>query len=640
MILSGESRVRLKLGIALVLVGSIVLWARLAYLQLVRGDYYLKLTSVTHISKERVVPIRGIIKDRYGEPLAIDIPVYNLYMIPRFIRDQKQELNLLEELGILSASDVDRVLSRLKKIKGLNRFNSFLVKKGLVSAHCPFDGTMLVKDQHGMLKCPVCGRRFQDQVARFYAHAHELQGLFIRTSLKRYYPKGGLTVHPVGYVNEVGPADIARHPDLYVRGDLIGRAGIEKAFDRKLRGKPGIKVFVRTAGGRRIDPSTLPPPFNKYKDVPAQPGDNITLTIDWDLTRAAARAMKWRYSGAVVVLDVHTGEVLVMYSKPTFNPNLGSFGWKRSKDYDPGWFSPMLNKAVMAYPPGSTFKMVTAVAALSEGVIEPDTKLHCGGAYYYRGHKFGCHARYGHGEVDILRALEVSCDVYFYQVAQMLGMDMIAHYARDYFGMGQHTGIEIPEHIGLIPTVRWHERHSPGGYVPGFDLNTSVGQGAVKVTPLQLARAYAALVNGGKLLKVALVKEITSAQGQVLYVHKPYVERLLGLSPQVVQTVEEGLYLVVNGKEGTARRSAIRDIPFAGKTGTAQAPEWRPNFPKRLKPWLKQDHAWFVGYAPAQDPQVVVVAFVEHGGGGGKGAAPVVKKVIEAYYRLYQKSIH
>jgi penicillin-binding protein 2 len=208
-----------------------------------------------------------------------------------------------------------------------------------------------------------------------------------------------------------------------------------------------------------LDPSTLPPPFNKYKDKPSIPGDDITLTIDWDLTRAAQKAMRYHYSGAVVMMDIHTGEVLVLYSKPGFNPNLGSFGVRKTQNFDPRLYSPMLNKALMAYPPGSTFKMITSVAGLTEGVIDPETKLFCAGDYIYRGHRFGCHAKYGHGDVDLLKALEVSCDVYYYQVGDALGMDTLAHYARDYFGLGQHTGIEIHERTGLVPTQRWHERH-------------------------------------------------------------------------------------------------------------------------------------------------------------------------------------
>ena len=637
--LSHEHKFRIRLGIAVIIIGMLALGARLFYLQIIKGDYYYKLTSVTHIYKERVQAKRGLIFDRYGELLATNIPIYNLYMMPKFVKDIQKEIEILTNLGILDMDEAVKTMEKYRKIKGLKRYNLYLIKKNLVSRYCPKDNARLIPEKNGLLRCPVCGHVFKDMVARFNLYSSKLPGFYIKTRMRRYYPKKGLTVHPVGYVNEVNRRDIKKHPELYRRGDLIGRSGVEKAFDRLLRGKNGIRVFIQTAGGHRIDPSTLPPPFNKYRDTPSVAGDNITLTIDWDLTRAAQKAMRWRRSGAVVVLDANTGEVLVMYSKPTFNPNLGNFGWKSTPKYNPGWYSPMLNKTLMAYPPGSTFKMVTSIAALNEVVIDPFTKLHCGGAYYFRGHRFGCHARYGHGEVDMFKALEVSCDVYYYQVAQMLGMDTMAHYARDFFGLGEHTGVQIPEHIGLIPTIRWHQRHSPGGYVPGFDLNMAVGQGAVKVTPLQLARAYAALVNGGRLLKVSLIKKITTPDGKVIYQHKPEVERYLGFSPDIVKVVKAGLYLVVHGRHGTARHVAVKGIDFSGKTGTAQAPEYRPNAPKAILNWLKQDHAWFASFAPSDNTKIVVVVFIEHGGGGGKVAAPVARDVIKAYYHLYQNSL-
>lgn len=634
-----EYKERFRIAIFIVLAGYLTLVGRLVYLQVIKGDYYLKLTSINHVSRERIPPMRGLILDRYGEMLAVDIPVFDLFVVPRYVKDPDKEFKLLRDLGILSETEATGILEKISKIKGLDSLRPILVKKGLVGRNCPFDGTPLIAQASGLLFCPRCKRSFKDQLSIVTANHNRLPGISIHTRMRRFYPKAGLTAHVVGYVNEVNKKDLEKDDGIYHEGNLIGRSGVEKAFEKQLRGSPGARVFVRTAGGRRIDPATLPAPFNTYKDKPSIPGDDITLTIDWDLTKAAAKAMRFHYSGAVVVMDIHTGEVLVLYSKPGFNPNIGHFGVKKTKTFDPKFYSPMLDKALRAYPPGSTFKLITAVAGLTEGVVDPGTDLFCGGYYMYKGHRFIGDARYGHGDVDMIKALEVSCNVYFYQVGEALGMDTIAHYARDYFGLGQHTGIKIRESIGLVPTVRWHNRHSPSGFLPGFTLNTAVGQGAVKVTPLQLARAYSALLNKGRLMRVILVKKITTHNGRVVFRARPEVQRYLALSDMVVATIKRGLYLVVNGKAGTARHSAIKSIPFAGKTGTAQAREWRAGGSKRFKAWLKQDHAWFVGYAPAAKPRIVVVAFVEHGGGGGKAAAPVVKKVIEAYYKLYPEKV-
>ena len=636
-----EYKGRFRIAVIIIVAGYLTLVGRLVYLQVIKGDYYLKLTSINHMSRDRIPPLRGFIRDRYGEMLAVDIPVFDLFTVPRHVQAPGKEVSLLKNEGILSDVESKQILEKINKLKKKKSLKHVLIKKNLTGRNCPFDGSPLIAQASGRMLCPKCHHIFKDQLSIVRANHNNLPGFLIHTRTRRFYPKAGLTAHIVGYVNEVNKKDLKKYGKLYRKGDLIGRTGVEKAFEQQLRGSPGSRVFVRTAGGRRINPSTLPAPFNMYKDKPSVPGDDITLTIDWDLTRAADKAMRYHYSGAVVAMDIHTGEILVLYSKPIFNPNIGHFGVKKTKNFDPSIYSPMLNKALRAYPPGSTFKLITASAALTEGVVDPDTDLFCPGYYMYMGHRFIGDARYGHGKVDMFKALEVSCNVYFYQVGEALGMDMLAHYARDYFGLGQHTGIKIRESTGLIPTVRWHNRHSPSGFLPGFVLNASVGQGAVKVTPLQLARAYSALLNGGKLMRATLVKKITTHDGAIVFQSKPTVDRYLALSDMVVATIMRGMYLVVNGRSGTARHSAIKDIPFAGKTGTAQAREWRAGGSPKFKSWLKQDHAWFAGYAPASNPQIVVVAFVEHGGGGAKAAAPVVKKVIEAYYKLYpEKVVH
>lgn len=629
-----EYRTHFRWALIVVGVAFFILLARFFQLQVVQGDRFDALATVSHVVKVRMAPTRGVIRDRNGEVLATDVGVADLMVVPRYVKEPGPEVARLVELNILSSEDGTALLERIEKArKGRRGFHRVVARSNLVGDRCPFDMTRMTFDPNrGKLVCTRCGKAWADQRAVVQSHLHELPGFSLRSRSVRHYPAREYTAHVVGFVNEVTGEEVRGSEGRLRSGETIGRSGIERSLDRHLRGTPGLDVFVRSAAGRRIPPKDLPSPFNELESSSPVRGRDIRLTIDMAIQKAAHDALKRHRSGALAVMDVDSGQVLAMYSQPSFDPEPSVIRPVDEKRIRPEpILSPMMNKAVTAYPPGSVFKMVTAIAALMEGVIEPDTKHECPGYYIYKRRKFRCHERRGHEEMTLSPALAASCDVFFYIVAETLGMDRLAHYGLDMFGIGGRTGVEVPESRGLMPTEGWyHERKR--GFQPGFTLNTSVGQGDMRATPLAIARAYAALVNGGRILKPQVVLALQEEGTDREIPKVPEIIRTLDLDPAHVELVTRGLHAAVNTEEGTAWDVRISELPFAGKTGTAQAPEVRKGADEDVALWLKQDHAWFVAYAPSKRPRVVVIALVEHGGFGGKVAAPVVRKVLEAYY--------
>jgi len=374
--------------------------------------------------------------------------------------------------------------------------------------------------------------------------------------------------------------------------------------------------------------------------VRAQPGRNLVLTLDLELQEEAERALE-EVEGALVVLSVHTGEVLVMANRPAFNPNLFARGIRRSE-----WrqllenpLHPLTNRAIQGqYPPGSIFKPIMAAAALEEGVITPETQFRCQGGLPFGGRVFRCWKRSGHGRVDLKQALAQSCDVYFYQIGQRLGIQKIAEYARR-FGLGRDIHIALGHAAaGIIPDAVWKRDHFGTPWYAGETLSVVIGQGYVTTTPMQMAVAIAAIANGGTVYRPIFVTQVRGADDTSIQTYPPEIVTQVDIRAEHLQTVRDGMWEVVHGKAGTGTRARLMDIEVAGKTGTAQvisgARGSADDAPRRYR-----DHAWFVAFAPASDPEVVVVCLIEHAGkGGGKVAAPVVRAVLEAYFRLTQHS--
>jgi penicillin-binding protein 2 len=501
---------------------------------------------------------------------------------------------------------------------------------------CPYDGNAL-EDRTTILRCPVCKRRFNNEEAVVRSHLHDLPGVYIDTEMRRHYPDRDLLGHVLGYMNQVNAKDIEQHPDTYKAGDFIGRVGVERSFEDVLRGEHGIEVFVKDARGLRLDEHSLPEDVSQAQGRPAQNGQNVWLTIDMDLQRIARAALRYHRSGAIVVMDPHTGEVLAMHSKPGYDPNVwsGRLTAQVKSEYDNNPYAPMLNKATTGYAPGSIYKVITALAGLREGVIDYDTEWDCPGYYEFGGRRFRCHKRSGHGpDIHLDDSLILSCDVYYYILGETLGMDRLQHYAHDVFLLGQKTGIDISEQPGRVPSKDWYRKYGSIGWQPGFTLSTAVGQGAVTTSPLQMARLYSALVNGGIVYRPLIVRQFEDENGNVTRRFRPEIQATLPFEQKQLEAIQQALVSVVNDVEhGTAAGIRMDSLVIAGKTGTAEAKMVVRGANEDLARWLEQDHAWFAGYAPAADPQIVVAVFVEHGGSGGKVAAPVARTVIEEYFK-------
>lgn len=511
---------------------------------------------------------------------------------------------------------------------------------------CPHDHHVLRHGHHN-LRCPLCQRTFNDEVAVIRAELHHLPEARLQAEIQREYPFRFLASHVLGYVGFVTEGDRAGWlpwmPSRFSLTDRVGKTGIERAFDLALRGVDGEQVVVRRSGAEERAKG-MADLEAALEPRPTIPGVSMRLTLDLDLQRAAKVAMKDVFSGAAVVIDARSGEVLALYSKPSFDPN--TMSGRRTPHgkpvQDAGAYAPLLNKAVHAFPPASSFKIVAAIAALEEGVVNPSTTFHCPGHYDFGGRRFHCHSRRGHGDVNLREAIRSSCDVYFYHLGEQLGIDRLEQWARK-LGFGEPTGVEIREALGRMPTKEWYAQHVKGGYYPGFALSTAVGQKDVTATPLQLARVYAAIGRDGTLPTLTLIKALEGPDGKPLPREKRATGRDIPVHSATLRLVRQSLLAVVNDEGGTAYSAQASNVIMAGKTGTAQAAQ-RPRADvverlkadplalSRLTAWLQNDHAWFVGYAPAADPEIVVVVFVEHGGSGGHNAAPIATKVVETWF--------
>ncbi|MGM0576988.1 MAG: penicillin-binding protein 2 [Myxococcota bacterium] len=500
---------------------------------------------------------------------------------------------------------------------------------------CPDHGEPL-RAREDNLRCPVCERTFTNQVATLKAILYDLSGVELHTTFRREYPFGYEAAHVLGYVNRVTAEDRERFPGVYELHDTMGRTGLERALEKELRGESGEALYIKDARGHRQSAADLEVFAGEMEFKPAQPGLDVELTLDVELQEEVRRAFRYYKSGAAVVVDPRSGDVLAMYSKPGFDPNkwagrLDRETWERVTGNP---YTPLINKAVTPYAPGSVYKIVTGVAALDEHVVTPDLTIDCTGYYEFGGRRFRCHNRSGHGPMDLVDGIKHSCDVYFYRVGEMLGMDRLDEWGRS-FGFGRPTGLEIAERSGRVPTKEYHAEHTSLGWQPGFTLSTAIGQGSLTATPIQVARSFAAIANGGHLLRMRLVKRLVDGDGHVVESHEqPEVVGRIDAPREALSMVREGLVRVVNDPDGTAADAALESVVMAGKTGTAEAAQVRPGASPELAHWLEEDHSWFAAYAPAEDPQVVVVVFVEHGGSGSKMAAPIAKRIVRSWMRM------
>jgi len=459
-------------------------------------------------------------------------------------------------------------------------------------------------------------------------HHYELPGIRIEALPSREYIHGNLLSHTIGYLGHINKKELLRHRgENYEVDDQIGKIGLEKIYEKELRGEKGRRYVEIDAQGFEQKELSRQEPL---------PGDDIQLTIDMDLQEIAEKALAGR-AGAVTVLAVNSGEVLALASSPPLDLNafiggISTKEWNKMRDNP---LKPFYNKAIQGvYPPGSTYKIVTAMAGLTEGVITPQTLIYCNGYMKLHGQRYNCWKRGGHGAVNLHKALAQSCDVYFYQVGLKLGVDKLARYAKS-LGLGAKTGLELEgEKGGLVPTSQWKRRKKKEIWQEGETMSLAIGQGFNLTTPLQVCLMTATLSNGGTLYKPQIVKEIRSSSGKVLrHFSKVVRGKALG-NASSYGIIRDGLVAAVNAKHGTGGRARLEDIVVGGKTGTAQVvrlAKYR-HIPDKEIPYKWRDHAWFTCFAPADKPEIAVTVMVEHGRHGGSGAAPIAKLVLDAYF--------
>lgn len=596
-----DYRSRFAAAGVLIVIAFGLLLGRAWYLQVFNGRKWREFSEANRIQVKRLPAMRGRILDRNGKIIADSRPSFDLAVTPAQV-EKSLEDTLDRLVDLLSWKTVDRQ-SIYERLRSGN----------------PHDAVVIKRDMS------------RDELALLLARHYAFRGVEVIDSPARSYPYGTHGSHLLGYLGEVSKQDLRalerEGDDSYRLGDVWGISGVEKTFQSVLRGEDGGIPLIVDAWGRKVGTEfskSLLPEFQARDPVP---GTDLVLTIDANVQEAAENAFTHE-AGAVVALDPRNGDVLALVSRPEYAPDQFARGvspkyWGELTN-DPK--NPLYDRALRGlYPPGSTFKMVTGTAALQEKVVSLTERVFCPG-YYRLGREIKqCWKKGGHGWVDFHRAVVESCDVYFYEMGRRLGVDRLAEYARS-FGMGQASGIGINrEENGLVPTEAWKRKLFNQPWVGGETLSVAIGQGALQVTPIQLAVAYAALSNGGKVVQPRIAREAGGRGGKVVRTYPPQVRSSFSLDPVNWRAILEGLGGVVNEPGGTGywlARSTL--VKIGGKTGTAQV------VGRRSGADIK-DHAWFVAFAPVEDPKIVVSVVVEHGGHGGTTAAPIAKKVVETY---------
>lgn len=563
--------------------------------QIVQFGYYYQRGEENRIREVPLIAPRGRIYDREHRILADNRPSYNIILLRENSPHTLQETVSLLSAGISMTREeimerIDRSIKRRDP-----KFRPVVLKEDVSVA----------------------------DIAYVKAHRYELPEISIEFQPRRRYVEGVLAAHALGYVGEVTETELAT-PEFvnFKSGDQIGKTGLEREYNQVLAGKDGFKRVIVNRFGREM------PEMGQLEEEPYIAGNDLITTIDLDLQRAAEELMADR-AGAVVALDPRTGEVLAMVSKPGFDPNLfatriSAADWN-SLVTDPE--KPMQNRAIQSrFSPGSVFKVFMAAAGLEAGTLNPLRTLYCPGYATFYGHSFACDKHDGHGTIGLHQAIVSSCNVFFYNVGKDLEIGRISQYAH-MMGMGRKTGVDLPnEDAGLVPSEEWKRRVLKTKWYPGETISVAIGQGAVSITPIQAAWAMGGLTTGGRLKQPHFVnpeelKKIGQPAAEV-------VEEEYGISANTVDIVSKAMWGVVN-EAGTGHRARIEGFDVAGKTGTAQVVGKNAN----LKGKAYKDNAWFVGFAPYRNPEIVVAAFVENGGWGGEAAAPVAHAVMDTYYK-------
>ncbi len=589
-------RQRLIMLMIAVLLAAMVLVLRLFYLQVIKGQEFRRLSLNNSIRLQSIDAPRGFIYDRHGTLLVDNRPSFDLYIS---LKDARPLQETLQRLAPHTGIAVEDLVQRVGSVSRASAFKPVLIERDI-------------------------GR---DALATIESHRYDLPGIDVQIRRLRNYIFPNFAAHLLGYIGEVNPQELKRPKNADLRmGDQIGKFGVEKSLEKYLRGE---------RGGRQVEVNANGQVVRVLHTVYARSGHSLFLTIDQALQKKAEEQLTGE-AGAVVAVDPQNGEILALASSPSFDQNdfivgLSTTKW-RALIENPD--RPLNNKAIQGeYPPASTYKIITSLAGLQEGVITPEETIFCPGHYRFGNRTYRCWRRGGHGAVDMNQAIARSCDVYFYQVGQRLGIDRLAFYANS-AGLGKRTGIALDhESRGLVPTAAWKKKRTGIVWQEGETLSVAIGQGFNLATPLQMAMFTAAVANGGKRYQPLLVKKVAKAGEQHPVARPPKLVGRLPVSDINLARVKHGMWEVVQGERGTARIARLKQIEISGKTGTAQVVSL-DKFEKGIAGKDERrfkDHAWFIAYAPSEAPRIAIAVIVEHGEHGSSAAAPIARELVRTY---------
>jgi penicillin-binding protein 2 len=614
---------RFKYIYGILFIGLGVLLSRMVYLQVVNGDQMRQYAEENRIKRVKIPAPRGMMFDRYGKLLVDNRPAFNVLITPQYLNESGRPKQVLEKLSSLIKMPLAEIDKRLQKAKQQPTFMPIVIKDNLT----------------------------RDEVAELETWKIDMPGVQVEMAISRSNLSRDVGSNLYGYIGKVSQPELPilnqNSTRKYLLDDYVGKSGLEKEFEDFLRGIDGSELVEVDAIGRSIETvKGKGRVLAQAQQEPSIPGKNLVLSIDQDLQMAAVRGFGEK-NGGLIAIDPRNGEVLAMVSRPSFDPADFSRGidqdlWAKLIADDN---HPLRDKTIQDhYSPGSTFKTITAIAALEEGIINKDTTFTCGGSISLGNRKVHCWKKEGHGSVNVVSALTHSCDVFFYRVAQKLkSVDDIAKYA-SHLGLGKKTGIELGREVpGLIPTEAWKQKRFNVPWSPGETLYVAIGQSFVLTTTIQLANAYAALVNGGTLYRPHVLKTIQSEEGKTLKEFIPQILDKTKLSQETIDLVTEGLWGVVNAPGGTAYSQHIPGMEFAGKTGTVQVVTQKADkiYQKceNLR-YQQRHHGVFVGYAPIKNPSIVVAVVAEHACSGSHGAAPIAREVMKTYLQKYYPDLY
>jgi penicillin-binding protein 2 len=593
-----DSRIAAMTTLMILLFGLVSV--RLYYLQVLHHKENVELADRNRIRIRRVPAPRGLVFDRNHRPLVDTKPSFDAVIVPE------------------DSDNLSETIERLQRYTGAEDIAGKIADAD-DAGRPPYEPVT------------VAERLGWREVVALETHQLDLPGVSLEITPARHYLYGQLAAHLLGYVGEVTKNDLIEKPD-YHNGDEIGKFGLERVDENFLRGN---------AGGQEIEVDSVGRRLRVLKEIPDQPGQSIVMTIDLNLQQAAEDAMAGK-NGAFVALDPNNGDVLAMVSHPAFDPDIFGGGVKasawRELMTDPS--HPLTNRVIQGiYPPGSTFKIVDSIAGLQEGTLNTETAYNCPGGLWFGGREYHCWRKQGHGTIELHDAIVRSCDVYFYDVGQKLGVDRIAKWANK-MGLGIKSGIDLDhENPGTIPSSAWKQKRFHERWYPAETLSVAIGQGYVATTPLQMAEVAAIVANGGTRYRPQFVKAVEALDGTIAKSYPPTVETRIAIDPAALETVKDAMADVVNGAGGTAHKAHLDNVIVCGKTGTAQVvgskgpageDETEDKTPEQFK-----DHAWFIAFAPKDHPKIAAACIIEHGGHGGSASAPVIHDVFQRYFQLY-----